>query len=249
MIKNSFIFLEGVSHTSEKNLKKQRIKTWNDFLEKKHIKGMGKVRKGYYDRKLLEAKENLIKNNSSYFINKLPQSETWRLYNYFRDEACFLDIEISNVDDGFITLIGIYDGIETKTMIKNVNLDTNKLKQELEKYKLIVTFNGATFDIPFIKKKYPNLLPNIPNFDLRTACNRIGLKGGLKQIEAQLKIKRQNNIVEKMYNGDPFKLWKMFQASGDKYYLKLLIEYNEEDIINLKSIADHVVNELFLLNV
>ena len=57
-------------------------------------------------------------------------------------------------------------------------------------------------------------------------------------------IKRQNKIVEKMYGGDPAKLYRMWRGSGDERFLKLLVEYNEEDVINLKQIADHAYSKL-----
>ena len=47
-----------------------------------------------------------------------------------------------------------------------------------------------------------------------------------------------------MYGGDPLKLWRMFKGSGDEYYLNLLVEYNEEDIINLKKITEHTIEKL-----
>jgi len=181
--------------------------------------------------------------NSEYFL-KFPQSEMWRLYGFFRDDCVFLDIETTGIgryDD--ITVMGLYDGIDTKSMIKGINLDFHLLKRELRMYKLIATFNGSTFDIPFIKKRYPDLLPNIPNFDLRVACSRVGLTGGLKEIEKKIGIKR-NKIIGKMYGGDALLLWKMYRATGDDYYLKLLVEYNEEDVFNLKKIADYTYEML-----
>ena len=168
----------------------------------------------------------------------------WRLYDFFKDETVFLDIETSGLSiyDN-ITVIGLFDGIETKTMIRGINLDLNHLKKELEKYKLIVTFNGASFDLPFINKRYPDILPRIPHFDLMPACNKLGLSGGLKNIEKKFKIKR-NRIIEKFSGGDAAQLWRMHRGSGDDYYLKLLVEYNEEDIINLKKIANYVYEKL-----
>ncbi|MBU0615811.1 MAG: ribonuclease H-like domain-containing protein [Nanoarchaeota archaeon] len=240
MLNNSFLFLQGIGKKLEQNLYKQGISDWKSFLETKNIPGISSKRKWYYDRQLEKARSALYQNNSTFF--NLPSSENWRLYEQFRDEAVFLDIEatgVSRFDD--ITLVGLYDGTETKTMI---NMDPKALKRELEKYQLIVTYNGATFDLPYISKRYPKLLPDIPSFDLRSACQRVGLAGGLKLVEKQLGINRKNKIVEKMYDGDPLSLWKMYKGSGDEYYLKLLIEYNEEDVINLKPIADHVCPKL-----
>lgn len=245
MIRNSFIFLPRISSQKEALLWKAGIKTWDDFLNAKRVPGIAGYKKPYFDRQLLKARANLYNLNSVFFDEALPKAEHWRLYEFFKDEACFLDIETTGLSNySHLTLIGLYDGINTKTMINGINLDVNGLKNELRKYKLIVTFNGATFDLPFIRKRFPGLVPAIPHIDLRHACSRIGLKGGLKEIERQLGIKRKNPIIERICGGDAAMLWKMFKATGDDYYLNLLVEYNEEDIINLKAIADYTYRRL-----
>jgi uncharacterized protein YprB with RNaseH-like and TPR domain len=131
-----------------------------------------------------------------------------------------------------------YDGINTMTLVKNQNLYPDNIRRILSKFKMIVTFNGNVFDLPFLKKYYNNIIPEMPCWDLRHSCHGIGLKGGLKEIEKELGIKRQNEIVERIKGGDPITLWRTFLATGDAYYLELLVEYNQEDAINLKSIAD-----------
>ena len=245
MITNSFIFLERIGNKLEQNIWKNGIGNWDDFLKKKNINGLSRHRKSYYDRKILNAKKALYSFDSSYFRNILPQSEIWRLYEFFKEDCVFLDIETTGLSKNYddITVFGLYDGINTKIMINGINLDYNLLKKELEKYKLIVTFNGASFDLPFIEKRYPNLLPKIPNFDVRSATGKLGLKGGLKVIEKSLGIKR-SSLVDNFYGGDALTLWRMYKATGDEYYLNLLVEYNEYDIINLKAVAEHCVKKL-----
>ncbi|MFH2021609.1 MAG: ribonuclease H-like domain-containing protein [archaeon] len=244
MIRNTFQFLPKIKQKKEENLWKQGILTGDDFL-KSRAKGISKKSKAYYDRQISEAKIALRESDSSYFCGKLSSAETWCLYDHFREEAVFLDIEASDASlSSYLTVIGLFDGVRTKTMIRDVNFDEAILKKELAAYKLIVTFNGNNFDIPFLNKKYPGIVPTIPIIDLRHLCARIRLTGGLKEIEEQLGIKRHNAIVERLYGGDPLKLWRMFKGSGDDYYLKLLVEYNEEDVINLKKIAEHVVSIL-----
>jgi len=245
MITKSFIFLERVGDKLEQNIWKKGIHDWSRFLETKKITGLSRARKLYYDRKILNARKALYDFNSEYFYDSMPQSEMWRLYGFFKEEAVFLDIETTGLsketDD--ITVFGLYDGMNTKTMIKGTNLDYAALKKELQKYKLIVTFNGASFDLPFIEKRYPGLVPKIPNFDVKPAADRLGLKGGLKNIEKALGISR-SSIVGKFHGGDALALWRMYRATGDEYYLNLLVEYNEYDLINLKIVAEHCVKKL-----
>jgi uncharacterized protein len=95
-------------------------------------------------------------------------------------------------------------------MIRNINLDIPRLKKELSRYKLILSFNGSSFDLPFLEKKYPGLIPKVPHIDIRHLCARTGLIGGLKNIEKQLGIKRGNKVVERLYNGDPLRLYRCF---------------------------------------
>jgi len=245
LIQNSFIFLERIKKGIEKKIWKQGIYSWDSFLSKNKIDGLSIVRKKYYNRKIIEARKALYNFDSAYFKNILPQSEYYRLYDFFKEDCVFLDIETTGLDskNDDITLIGLFDGINKKTMIKGINLEYKLLKNEFKKYKLIITFNGSSFDVPFINKTYPGLLPNIPNFDVKSVTDRLNLKGGLKEIEKKLGIKR-NKIIEKFYGGDALTLWKMHRATGDDYYLKLLIEYNEDDIINLKTIAEYCVEKL-----
>jgi hypothetical protein len=245
MIQNSFIFLDKISGKKEKLVWESGIANWDRFLETEQIKGISRQRKFFYNTQIRKAQSALSSSDSSYFINKLPSDENWRLYEHFKDETCFLDIETNGIGPGsYITVIGLFDGYDTRTMIQGINFNKEELKKELSKYKLIVTFNGAAFDIPFIRKRYPGLLPNIPNFDLKHACAKIGLTGGLKHIEKKLGIERQNKVVSGLNGGDAYRLWRMYRASGNRHYLKLLVEYNEEDCINLKQIADFVVRQL-----
>ena len=223
----------------------QGIDSWDSFLNTSKIIGLSSVRKKYYDRKIIEARTALYNFDSTYFKNILPRSEYYRLYDFFKEDCVFLDIETTGLNFRYddITLIGLFEGIECKTMIKGINLDYKLLKNELQKYKLIVTFNGSSFDVPFINKTYPGILPDIPNFDLRTVTRRLGLIGGLKKIEKKLGINR-DKIIDKFNGGDAVTLWRMYKATGDDYYINLLIEYNEDDIINLKKIAEYCVGKM-----
>jgi len=244
MIRKSFIFLEKISSKTENNIWSDNIYSWDSFLKQEKIKGISRQRKSYYDRQIIKARNALYNFDSSFFTNRLPLSEIWRLYDFFRDEAVFLDIEASP-HDGDITVVGLFDGFETKTYIKGVNLNQDVLKKELSRYKLLVTFNGLSFDIPMLKRKFNDIIPDVPHFDLRFACKRAGLEGGLKMIEKNLGIKRCKE-AELMNSYDAVYLWNSWQK-GYNEALDILIKYNEEDVINLKPIADFVYRRLTVL--
>lgn len=234
-----FSFLPGIGPKTLTVLEDEMVHDWDDFLKRGSIKGIGPGRKKFYDREIIRARRMLCED-SGYFCDKLPSSETWRLYRYYRDETAFLDIEASEVSDrGRVTVIGLFDGYDTKIMIRDYNLDLRALADELKRYSLIVTYNGGSFDIPYLRKRYHWLLPDVPHIDLRPLCQRMGLAGGLKEIERNMGIKR-GEIVDRMHGGDPFLLYRMWKGSGDEHYLKLLVEYNEEDCMSLRKIADQV---------
>jgi len=242
MIRKSFVFLDGIGLKKEKKIWESKIFDWDDFLESKNIPGVSKFRKSFYDLKLKRAKKELYEFNSSYFNEILPSTETWRLYDFFKDDAVFLDIETSNYY-GSITVIGLYDNYEVKQFVRGINFDKKRIKEELKDYKLIVTFNGSSFDIPVIKRYFNDIIPDVPHIDLRHVCRRINLTGGLKVIEKILGIKRAEE-VENLMGEDAIYLWDRWQKTGDREFLNRLIAYNEEDVINLKPIMEYCYTEL-----
>jgi len=242
MIKNSFIFLDKISNASEKKLWQQNILHWDDFISAKSIQGIGNARKILYNQQITVA-HKALENDDALFLSKLfPKAEHWRLYNLFKDEACYLDIETSGYY-GDITVVGIYDGKETKTMVKGRNLDAHVLGKLLRQYKMIISFNGSSFDLPVINRYYPNTIPDILHIDLRHVLAKLGFSGGLKKIEKQLGIKRAEEVCG-INGSDAVYLWNMYKATGKEHYLELLVKYNEEDIINLKPLAEFAYTEM-----
>ncbi|MBT4805601.1 hypothetical protein HON71_05510 [Candidatus Woesearchaeota archaeon] len=236
MIRKSFIFLEKIGRKGEENIWNSGVKDWNDFLRVDKIKGISVRSKEYYNRKIKEAKEALVNDDSFYFVGKLPAVEMWRLYDYFKEEAGYLDIEVDSL--GKVILVGISDYYNSNYFVKGVNLSKGEIERELSKYKLIVTFNGGAFDLPKLRKQM-DVVVKVAHLDLKQLCVNLELVGGLKEVEKRLGLGRPAHLY-----GNPVDLWKAFHASGDREYLDLLIAYNGEDIENLKSIAGFVEGKL-----
>ena len=174
MIRGSFIFLERIDSAKERNIWKQGISDWNDFLKVKDVKGIAKEKKEYYNRKIKEAQEALRSDDVGYFRGKLPAREMWRLYEYFKEECGFLDIEVDSY--GKIIVVGISNYYETEQFVKRVNLEKMFLDKELIKYKLVITFNGNSFDLPKLKKQL-GIKIMAPHIDLKPLCVKLRLKG------------------------------------------------------------------------
>ncbi len=242
MIQNSFIFLPRITPKKEKIIWSQNVHSWDDFLKTEQIKGVTEAKKPSYDRLINDAKKHLIDDNEKFFKEVFPTGETWRLYNQFKNDVCFLDIETTGYY-GDITVLGLYDGHDTKTFVKGQSLFKDKIEDELSKYKMLITFNGASFDLPVIRRQF-NIDFNVPHIDLRFAAKKIGLSGGLKKIEHEIGIKRADE-VQGVTGEDAVMLWRQYRATGEKKYLDLLVQYNEEDIINLKQLSEYVIPRLW----
>lgn len=233
MITSTFLHIPRVSRLTEQKLWQSGTRTWNDFLQADNIKGFSPMRKAHADSILRRSHKALVLGESEFFT-QLPSTEHWRMWETFKDETVYVDIETNWKHD--VTVLGIYDGNEVMQFVKGKNLS----RAAVEKYlrgKLIVTYNGASFDLPVIRKCFGAAsVPRIPHFDTRHLAARLGMKGGLKLLEVQLGIKRPQAVVG-MSGQDALHLWDLYRASGEEAYLNKLLAYNEEDIVNLQTVA------------
>ncbi|MDB9823114.1 ribonuclease H-like domain-containing protein [Deltaproteobacteria bacterium] len=229
MLKNTFIHIQGIGSKTEKNLWQRGIHTWEDFL---HYEGI--VISSRRDPMVRMQLENSIANhdNIRFFTDRLSTSDLWRLFNEFKGRAVYLDIETSGdclgVDE--ITVIGLYDGQNTYTFVKGQNLA--EFEKAIASYELVITFNGSCFDLPFIKRYFPNISLPPGHIDLRFFLKKLGYKGGLKVIEKEFGLLREREI-DGMDGFEAVRLWRAYQW-GDREALDLLIQYNTADIVNLE---------------
>lgn len=241
MITKTFSFVSGITQYREKSLKQQGIRCWNDFLSSNYITGIPCRKKDYYDQQIIKAKRNLECKNHLFFNENLPRSEHWRLYDNFKKDCAFLDIETTGLSrhSNRITTVSIFDGKNTETFINGMNLKSGLLNDCLRKFKMLVTFNGAMFDVPFIQAHFPRVNLTMPHMDLRWTARKAGFTGGLKSIEKQLGILRDDDIKD-ITGIDAVRLWKKWEIHDDKDALDTLVRYNQEDVINLKTLAEKI---------
>lgn len=235
MLEKTFCHIKGISTAFEKMLWDQGITHWDHFLEKADfLEGLSKLKKDKIKEELLISKQALADNNLTYFKTTLPSKEHWRLAS--KGRIAFVDIETTGLSkwSNEITLLGIYDGDEPQIFINGQNL--LEAKDRLKEFDIIVTFNGKQFDLPFIEEHFSHSYDFI-HLDLRYMLKELGYQGGLKLIEKQIGIKRNDEIGD-IDGFEAVNLWHRYKR-GNQKALDTLVEYNKQDIVSLKTLLNH----------
>ncbi len=166
MLKNTFIHLPGVGPRLEQRLWAAGILTWDDFLKASTAPKISPASKARLDGVLVECRARL--DDLKFWCRLLPPAEHWRLYRRFEDQCAFLDIETSglSVDQGGeISLVGLFDGRVYRPFVNGYNLEA--FEDVLVSFGLLVTFNGACFDLPFLSTAIRHLRLPPGHIDLR----------------------------------------------------------------------------------
>ena len=232
MLQNTFIHIQNIGIITEKRLWQSGITNWQTISNDLPIP-ISAGRKRILEYGIEESQRHLANRNPSYFSNQIPSNQAWRLFPEFRDSAVYLDIESTGLDRHFneITTIALYDGRSIKTYVQGQNLDD--FIEDIRNYKVIVTYNGKSFDIPFIETFF-NIRLNHAQIDLRYVLHSLSFRGGLKGVERQLDMDRGD-----LRDVDGFfavLLWDQYQKTGDQKALDTLLAYNVQDTITLENL-------------
>lgn len=243
MLTNTFRHLNGISGNKELQLWRAGILTWDDYDAQSIVQ-----RSLFFDQShianspLHASRRALQENNLAFFARALDRQQHFRIALTYPDETLFLDIETTGLSWYYdrITLVGWSIGGKFDCLIAGESHE--KLLHVMAHAKVIVTFNGTMFDLPFLKRTYPDLPVPLIHVDLRYLAKRVGLTGGQKEIERILKLHRKKNIEQVMGENAPI-LWHRY-VRGDADSLKALIEYNRADVCGMQYIFDKVVERL-----
>ena len=153
----------------------------------------------------------------------------------------YLDIETTGLSSYYdeITVIGIYlvkDGEGKVIQLVGDKVTKTKLLRALLGVKTIYTYNGSRFDLPFINFRLDVALEEVfHHHDLMFDCWQRNLYGGFKAVEQQLGIPRQ---LQGIGGAEAVMLWWRYKIAHDQKALDLLLEYNREDVVNLKALRE-----------
>jgi uncharacterized protein YprB with RNaseH-like and TPR domain len=232
MLQNTFLHIPGIGAKTEKRLWETGILSW-DLSVKLDGSGFSPKKMETMAQYLLESKNQISSLNPNYFAERMPASGHWRIFPEFRDVTVFLDIETTGLSrySETITTIALYDGKSIFYYVKDRNLDD--FFEDIMRYKVIVTYNGKCFDVPFIEKTFGIAL-NHAHIDLRYILADLGYKGGLKSCENQLGFYRGE-----LADIDGFfavLLWVDYFNNKNEKALETLLAYNIQDVLSLENL-------------
>ena len=242
MISSTFRHIPGIGPKKELRIWKCGILTWNDFLSHKSHDLPPSLRTTEQIRIVRESVRKLNDGDVRYFRDALPRGELWRLYPDFLENAGFLDIETTGLSRDYseLTLIGVADKYGYSSFISGENLED--FRGAIDKYDLIITFNGSSFDIPFIEHYLGNIFRNCAHIDLMRLLRRVGYGGGLKKIESDLGVGRPSSL-RGLSGYDAVRMWRL-HILGDQRALPTLIRYNAEDVASLPELTSIAFNQI-----
>lgn len=239
-LSNSFIPVDGVGERTERRLWRAGVTHWDAF-DGGTVPGVGPTLADRIDAFIDEAEARLAAGDARYFESALPDRERWRLFEDFRDRAAYLDIETTGLsrrrDD--VTVVGIHRGGATTMLVRGRDLTAGALEDALGDAAVVVTYNGARFDLPFLETAF-GIDVDCAHVDLLYPCRRLGLTGGLKAIERSVGLDRDRPDLS---GRDAVRLWHAYEH-GDDGALETLLAYNREDVVHLETLTRTVADRL-----
>lgn len=235
MIRSTFRLAPGVGSWLEAQLWAEGIATWDDLPDEPRALPARVHRR--VQAAVARARAALEAGDAEALAAMIPTNERWRLYAAFAPDAAFVDVE---ADGEALTAVGVLDRHGPRVLLAGRDLET--FPDVARGWKLLVTYNGLSFDVPALRRAFPAWRPPRAHVDLCRLWRRLGHGGGLKLLEADTGVGRPPHLAG-LDGRDAVRLWRAHLA-GDPGALRLFAEYNLHDAVNLRTLMDLGYNRM-----
>lgn len=220
MLRSTFLCFPGITPALERKLWDAGVRSWSD-LPTPAAAAILKVDHEPLCAMVPEYERRLAIGDAEFFERRLKGAQKLRLVRDFDNNMAAVDIETSGImiEAGVTTLCGICTPVGMHCFVADSDLqDAPTL---LGRHAVLVTFNGARFDLPILRKEFggpwgytglkqdetqwgggqPSLFADLSappapqaHIDLMHCLREIGYRGGLKKIEKQIGLMRPQGI-------------------------------------------------------
>lgn len=239
MIEETFLHLTGVGPVTEQRIRAGGVSDWHSALERPEVLPFAGQRLAQLIDQLQGCRAALEADDIGFLVNSLVKKEQWRILGRYFERTTFFDIETSDLSyDAYVTVIVAWHQGKLLRFVHGENLD--EFLDLLDEVELLVSFNGATFDIPQVLRTWNIHEIPCPHIDLRWQCYHCGWRGGLKQIERKLGITRPEALRD-VDGHMAVWLWRRWKYHDDKDSLDLLVYYCGADVITLPMLVERIL--------
>jgi uncharacterized protein len=239
MIRRTFQLIRGVGPSRERDLWAEGIQSWDDFPPEGGAVALSARLDQAARETLAHSRAALESRDLGALSRMVPPREHWRLYREFEREAVFFDIETEGATGG-PTVVSLFHAEGFEVFLVGRNLDS--LPEAMARWPFWITFNGSAYDVPILADYFGRAFPEPAlHLDLCHVCRRFAWKGGLKRIEDRLGFGRPAHL-RGVGGLDAVYLWRYWLTNKDPAALRLLVEYNLYDSIQLKTLAQRAYN-------
>lgn len=188
-------------------------------------------------------------------IKNIPWDER---FDFLLKNAFFIDIETTGLSRDYSDIISITllyfhkNSFILHQVFCQYRIDEHEalkyLKDLVKNKKFVITYNGNSFDIPFLSTKFKKHLIEF-DFDffikldlynwMRQFKNKINLENlKLKTIEKHFNIERKDTLQGE----DIITLYEAYKIEPRKEFSSLILQHNYEDVLNLPTLFNSIIS-------
>lgn len=235
MIRQAFQHFRGIGAERLRRLQEAGIRDWDELAAFTDNLSLGDTGRARLRAEIEQCDRAIAERNMHYLVESFGGSDQWRILAHFFPSASYFDIETSGLDlDSHVTVVSCYHRDRVYNFVHGENMEA--FLDLLEDVELLVSFNGASFDVPQILKLYH--IPDLPcaHIDLRWLCYHAAMPGGLKSIEKRLGINRPRDL-QGVDGEEAVWLWRLWENQGQEKARQQLLRYCSADSVSLKLLS------------
>lgn len=241
MIREALRHLPGVGPERLRRFENLGLITWQDLLHRPDDIPLPPGQRHLLLEHVADAEDAVARGDLAYLAKTLAPQDQWRILHHAFDSAAYFDIETSGLGpDSTITVIACLHQNQLHTFVQGENLDD--FLDLLDDIELLISFNGASFDVPQVERGFH--IAGIPcaHVDLRWVCYHEKMTGGLKSIEHRLGIQRPQDL-HGVDGEEAVWLWEDWSRDGDREARDRLLRYCAADVLSLQLLAARILSD------